>query len=274
VQVLPPDIRFTASDPFSAATPTFLAATSGNWSVQAGRYLGAALAGQPFALSGVDTSVAMNSMLRVDATVRTGALGGVVFDMYSPTDFKWAAISVATNQVLIGHYTLRSGWVVDAAASMTLSATTDYALSVTLKGPTASVSVDGRTMASVVFNSTAVDGAIGVLSRGGTASFDRFGFATDDPSFTMPAGATATTTATGSAKMTASGSIKLAPSAQKGASGRAEAPRIDWAAASVAVKPSVVGAKQRAETGWQGDFLLNLGKNAGRNPNSDIRVLL
>ncbi len=81
-------------------------------------------------------------MLQLNTVVRTAATGGIVFDMYSPTDFKWAAVSVATQQVLIGHYTAKGGWVVDAAVSRTLSAGTDYALGVTLKGSTVNVTLE------------------------------------------------------------------------------------------------------------------------------------
>ena len=38
----------------------------------------------------------------------------VIFDYFSPTDFKFAGIDVSTNKIVIGHRTA-AGWVIDAA---------------------------------------------------------------------------------------------------------------------------------------------------------------
>jgi Ca2+-binding RTX toxin-like protein len=181
VQIIPPAITYTATDTFSGSAPTLLRGDAGTWTVLNGRYVATPAAGAPFALAGNDIAVSANAFLQLNTVVRTAATGGIVFDMYSPTDFKWAAVSVATQQVLIGHYTAKGGWVVDAAVSRTLSAGVDYALGVSLKGTTVSVTLDGQAALSRVFNSTVVDGAAGTFSRGGSASFDSFEFATDDP---------------------------------------------------------------------------------------------
>jgi Ca2+-binding RTX toxin-like protein len=181
VQIIPPAITYTVTDEFSTSPSALLTGQSGVWTVESGRLEGQPAAGAPFATAVNDIGVNVNALLKIDTVVKTAGLAGIVFDYYSDADFKWAAVSVATNQVLIGHYTAKSGWVADAAVGRALSADTDYALSVTLKGTTVSVALNNQTVLSAVYNAVAVDGAAGVFSRGGTASFDSFGVSTDDP---------------------------------------------------------------------------------------------
>lgn len=187
VQVIPPAVTASIRDAFDGSASALLNGSADSWIVQAGRYVGTPLSGASFAVAGADLSVGPNAFLQLDSVVRTAAMAGLVFDMYSLTDFKWAAVSVATQQVLVGHYTDRGGWVVDAAVSRSLSSGTDYSLSLSLKGSTVSASLNGVSVLSKSFNSTVVDGAIGVLARGGSASFDSFGYATDDPRMTVAA---------------------------------------------------------------------------------------
>lgn len=199
VQQVPPKVTLTQTDGFDGAT-TLLTPYGGTWSLQSGRFVGTPANGAPFALSGNDISVSAASMLKLEAVLSTAATGGIVFDMYSPTDFKWAAISKTTNQVQIGHYTAKAGWVVDASVSRTLLAG-DNTLSVTLKGSTVSVSLNGQVALSRVYNALVVDGAAGTLARGGSASFDSFTLQTDDARF----GATATAQSAASTTTLAAG---------------------------------------------------------------------
>jgi hypothetical protein len=114
------------------------------------------------------------------ATLRTSGRAGFVFDQYSATDYKWAAIDVVTKQVLIGH---RQGdnWVVDAAvARSTLAADTDYTLGVTLRGSTVGVTLDGQVIAAWAYNAIAIDGRFGVFAKGGAVSFDSMTLKTND----------------------------------------------------------------------------------------------
>ena len=37
----------------------------------------------------------------------------VIFDYFSPTDFKFAGLDLSTNKVVVGHRTA-SGWIIDA----------------------------------------------------------------------------------------------------------------------------------------------------------------
>ena len=59
-----------------------------------------------------------NSWVELSATLLTTGIGGVVFDAYAPDRFKFAAIDVASQRVLIGH--VENGrWIVDASAART-----------------------------------------------------------------------------------------------------------------------------------------------------------
>ena len=48
----------------------------------------------------------------------------VIFDYFSPTDFKFAGIDVATNKVVVGHRTPQ-GWIIDATGVVTGSVKSD-----------------------------------------------------------------------------------------------------------------------------------------------------
>jgi hypothetical protein len=69
---------------------------------------------------------------------------------------------------------------------------------VTLKGTTVSVLVNNSPAVSHVFNSIVTDGAFGLLTKGGTASFDHFSLLTDDPRFQAPASSNMTAAFAGS----------------------------------------------------------------------------
>ena len=114
--------------------------------------------------------------------MNTDAIAGFVFDRYSANDFKFAAISAADDQVIIGHLA-NKGWTVDTAANWVINSGQDYNVDVTLKGSTVSVLVNGQTVLSHAFNAVTVDGAFGLLAKNGTASFDTVTFGTDDPAF-------------------------------------------------------------------------------------------
>jgi hypothetical protein len=78
---------------------------------------------------------------------------------------------------------------VDAVAARTINAGQDYDLSVSLRGNSVSVSLDGQVAAGHFYNAVVVDGGFGLLTRNGASSFDSFRFKTSDPAFaTVEAG--------------------------------------------------------------------------------------
>ncbi len=186
VQVLPPEITYEHTEDFSSAHPEQLAVLIGSWQVVQGRYQAATLPGSNLAISTTSLGIGFDSLLQLESQVRTNTTGGIVFDVYSPDDFKFAVLSASTNQVLIGHYTARSGWKVDVAASWSVNPSSNYILGVTLKGTTASVTVNGQTVLGHSFNGLVVDGDFGLLSRAGSSSFDNLRVKTNDPRLQQP----------------------------------------------------------------------------------------
>ena len=84
---------------------------------------------------------------------------------------------------MIGHYTKKSGWVIDATSSKVIDAGVDYTLGVVLKGTTASVTLNGQVLLGYSFNAATVDGNFGLLAVGGAASFDDVKIKTNDAAF-------------------------------------------------------------------------------------------
>jgi hypothetical protein len=134
----------------------------------------------------VNIHVAPDYILRFGATLKTTTFAGIIFDQYSADDFKFAAISVETNQVILGHYTARGGLKIDAALARTIVSGQDYDLEVSLKGTTASVSLNGQAVAGFVYNAVTVDGSFGVFAERSAASFDKVTLFTNDLAFRVP----------------------------------------------------------------------------------------
>ena len=75
--------------------------------------------------------LAFSSYLELSQTVNAGAsntLAGLVFDRYGDSSFKFAAIDAAKDRLVIGHYTKKSGWTIDASITTPIDASRDYTL--------------------------------------------------------------------------------------------------------------------------------------------------
>ncbi len=99
------------------------------------------------------------------------------------TDYKFVALDVAGQRLLIGHSAPTGAWVVDHAIARTLVAGQDYDLQLILRGAAVSVSINGAFVVSWGFNAALVDGLFGVIARGGSASFDVVQVRTNDEAF-------------------------------------------------------------------------------------------
>ena len=181
VQILPPTISYEASSGFATEPTNVLAPpTTGAWQIQQGRYVAAPSAPQP-AIVLAKAIVGPAYQVLSEVTVNTQGEAGFVFDCYSADDFKFALVSPATGRILIGHYTKRTGWVVDLAIVRPLLAGTDYRLGIRLTGNIVEVTLGGTLVASYAYNALITDGRFGLLART-AASFDDFVAKTDDPS--------------------------------------------------------------------------------------------
>ena len=191
VQVLPPQITFDQTEDFSDGVANlFTGYTNGAWSVGGGRYNASPNGGTGMSLLDLGPDrLAVSSYLEVSARLNTAGQAGFVFDRYGDEGFKFVALDAPADQVIIGHYTAKGGWAVDAKVSRVVDAGTDYTLDVTLKGTTVSVSVNGQVLLGYAFNAATVDGNFGLLAKGGAASFDDVRVKTDDVAFVTTSGA-------------------------------------------------------------------------------------
>ena len=189
VQVLPPQITFSETETFDdGVADRFTAGDTGSWTAGGAVYTAAAGAGTSLIDLGV-ASLNVGSLLDMTATLNTGGRAGFVFDSYGADNFKFAALDAASDQLLIGHYTKKSGWVVDASFNKAIDAGVDYTLNMTLKGTTVGLTLTSPNKSQVsigyAFNAATVDGAFGLLSAGSASVFDNFTVKTDDPAFTV-----------------------------------------------------------------------------------------
>jgi len=135
---------------------------------------------------GIGHGLGTNSYLELSAKVNLANLGGVVFDHYNSEEFKFVMLDAENGQVVIGHHT-QHGWYHDVVIDRAIESETDHVLTVTLKGSTASVSLDNQLVASKVFNAAVVDGGFGLIASRGPSAFDDVTVKTDDSAFRPPA---------------------------------------------------------------------------------------
>jgi len=187
VQVLPPQLTLDQTEDFNdPARNAFKGdALGAAWSVSGGRY-GVTVAPESTSFRtlnlGVDHLLS-TSYVELEAVVRTNGVGGVVFDENATNHFKYVALDVNAQKIVIGHNDPRRGMIVDTTVSRALTANRDYRLGLTLKGASVSVTLDGAIVASWGFNAPVVEGGVGVFASIGSTSFDSFRFRTNDPAF-------------------------------------------------------------------------------------------
>ena len=185
VQTVEQAVTFQTSEDFDdGVADLFTGGSVGVWDVANGRYATTPGAGAAYSLLdlGVD-QLSVAALLDMNANVRTDGRAGFIFDEYSADNFKFAAIDANSDKVIIGHYTKRDGWVIDASVSKVIDAGEDYKLGVVLKGTTVSVTLDGQTVLGHAFNAVSVDGRFGLLATDGQASFDELNLRTTDTAF-------------------------------------------------------------------------------------------
>jgi len=90
----------------------------------------------------------------------------VIFDYFSPTDFKFAGIDISNNKVELGHRTA-TDWVVDKSiANVQLKPDTYYNLLVAVNGLVATVTIDNTQSFSYAFAPRMIDGVASNLNWG------------------------------------------------------------------------------------------------------------
>ena len=95
----------------------------------------------------------------------------VLFDYQGPTNFKYAGLFIGSSQWRIG-YVAGSTWTHEAMIADTVSAGTDYDVSVVLIGNKAQLSVDGVVKGSYVYGDSVTDGSAGLGTKNAVGRFD------------------------------------------------------------------------------------------------------
>ncbi len=200
LQILPPQITLDETETFTDGVgQRFTGSEAGTWSVSGGRASGTAPTGgiayDDVAL-GLGRGLQSDAYLEISATLRasTGGSGGIIFDQYSATDYKYVALDVASGKIVIGHSSPRGGATVDVSVTKPLLANTDYAVGLTIKGLTISVTLNNGFVVTYAFNGVLVDGNFGLFSQRGTTSFDQIRIRTNDTAFPASTGTTQTMT--------------------------------------------------------------------------------
>jgi hypothetical protein len=188
VQILKPETTFEHIDDFSDGVADDFMAVAGSWQVAANRFTGIPELGEDQAFAAYDLDISPNSILELEGAFAADNLGGIFFDHYSDTDYKFAGVLADTNEVVIGHFSKSGSAVYDAIGDISFAIAGDYDIRVSLKGTTVSVAVMGgddlyHEVVGHTFNAVTVDGSFGLMSMHGQTSFDNFGIRTDDPAF-------------------------------------------------------------------------------------------
>ncbi|MCF8038750.1 MAG: hypothetical protein K9K79_05480, partial [Desulfohalobiaceae bacterium] len=189
VQVLPPEWTLDQTDDFMSPAEFNRIDKSGNWEEASGILTGTADEGGP-AVQLIDLGAALkaNSHLEMEAEITTAGTAGFVFDRYDDQNYKFVALNVANNQVVIGHAKSRGGVAVEASFAYDLDPDSTHRFKVTMQGAGLGVSVDGAPVTSYSFNAALVDGGFGLMTMDGAAVFSELTVRTDDPAFAAPEG--------------------------------------------------------------------------------------
>ena len=112
----------------------FTGPTNGTW-IQSGGRLSSIAAANAYSVDTVDLGVTIDpiSAITVGATLNTNGIGGIAFDAYATNDFKFAALDIAGQRIVVGHVDKYRGWVVETSFAASLVAGVDYVLDVVLR---------------------------------------------------------------------------------------------------------------------------------------------
>ena len=188
VQVLPKDVMPVRHSDFEGGFADFLVGdTFGQWDVADGHLIASSAGGLDTDWGGAiayttsDVRIAAGQVLEIETTLAAGAHGGIVFDQYGSTDFKFVYID-GNGNVSIGHQS-GSTWAIDASAALPQQVSGDFDIKVSLVGSTVNVLIDDQTVLSFAYNALTGDGAVGLLAVGDGVRFDSVVISTNDPAY-------------------------------------------------------------------------------------------
>ena len=192
VPVAPPTWKYQTT--FSSGPLYFDTPTGGTWSINQSGYTGAApTAG--FAIAPIDLSLALGVSpntfsLQTGSTIdiatkisQIGGRAGIVFNMVNGT-FDFAALLYDTQQVVLGHYTPSSGFVIDAFQSYKVA--NNLTLEIVADRDLVNVDVNGSLVLSYSYGRPVTCFGFGLLSWTGSNLFGSLTVSTNDPHLSQP----------------------------------------------------------------------------------------
>jgi Ca2+-binding RTX toxin-like protein len=197
IQVVQPTITLDSLEDYNdGAANLYTGPTTGTWAIVPATapdtdYVGTPASGATSVATkdadlGIGRGLTSDSYLELSTTARTTTTAGMIFDQYAADDFKFVAIDIASQRVLVGHVDPRRGWIVETSIARTLLANTDYQLSLSLKGASVAVNMNGLYVTTWGYNSAVVDGKFGLIARGAAGTFDNTRIRTNDSAFAAP----------------------------------------------------------------------------------------
>jgi Ca2+-binding RTX toxin-like protein len=186
VQVLPPVFTLDRTQDFAASDATSaFTVENGSWDVVGGNYVVSTMSADGVALSlaNLGAELQESSMLELQAQVTSSSLAGIAFDVYAADDYKFVALDVVGDKVVVGHVTPKDGMKIDFSWVRTLDDGTAYTLKLTTNGASVGIYLNGGLVGVYGFNSVLVDGRFGLMSQAPGATFDDFVIRTNDPAF-------------------------------------------------------------------------------------------
>src|SRR5262249_39196412 len=111
------------------------------------------------------------SVLDLKATFSdaVGARAGLVYAYFTSGYYKFAALYADTQQVVLGHYTTKGGFKIDASANYTVTPGTKYTLELTANGNAVTLTVNGAPALSFTYNTVVSGGKFGLVTLKGAA---------------------------------------------------------------------------------------------------------
>jgi hypothetical protein len=201
IVVNPMTARYTET--FATNPRYFDTVAAGTWALSSQGYTGTAPS-NGVAVVNIDLGLALGQpagafRLQDGSTLEVTAIlkqvwprGGLVYDMSGTGSFKFAALYVDTQQVVLGHYTTAGGWVIDAVTGYGLNSGKSYTLDLLIDNGTVNLSVGGALVLTYTYGSELTAGTFGLLAVNGTASFQSVATQTNDPAFSLTASGVAT----------------------------------------------------------------------------------
>jgi hypothetical protein len=195
VQTVIAPTTLTYQENFTGGTAKYLdAPAAGTWTIGSGSISGTAPT-NGVAIVNIDLGLALGMnpgtfTLQKDASLDVSAVfkqtwqqAGIVYDMHGTGSFKFAALLVDTQQLVLGHYTTAGGWVYDAVMSYALNSGKSYTLEVIASGDVANLLINGTQMLNYTYGEDVTDGQFGLLTIKGNTTISSFTVKTSDQSF-------------------------------------------------------------------------------------------